>query len=72
MILSRYGVTEGFSGTLAVVGPTRMPYDRNVAAVRYVADLMSGFVYDYFLQETADLPGNTLYQIEVENSDSTE
>ncbi len=54
MILSRYGVTESFSGTLAVVGPTRMPYDRNVAAVRYVADLMSGFVYDYFVQESAD------------------
>lgn len=72
MILSRYGVTESFSGTLAVVGPTRMPYDRNVAAVRYVADLMSSFVYDYFLQETADLPENTLYQIEVDNSDSIE
>jgi heat-inducible transcriptional repressor len=72
MILSRYGVTESFSGTLAVVGPTRMPYDRNVAAVRYVADLMSGFVYDYFVQESADVKGNTLYQIEVEKSDSTE
>ena len=72
MILSRYGVTESFSGTLAVVGPTRMPYDRNVAAVRYVADLMSGFVYDYFVQESADVKGNTLYQIEVDKSDSTE
>ncbi len=72
MILSRYGVTETFSGTLAVVGPTRMPYDRNVAAVRYVADLMSGFVYDYFVQESADARTNTLYQIEVEKRDSTE
>lgn len=51
MILSRYGVTESFYGTVAVVGPTRMPYDRNVAAVRYVANLMSGFVYDYYVQE---------------------
>ena len=64
MILSRYGVTESFSGTLAVVGPTRMPYDRNVAAVRYVADLMSGFVYDYFVQESADAGGDTLDQME--------
>lgn len=72
MILSRYGVTESFSGTLAVVGPTRMPYDRNVAAVRYVADLMSGFVYDYFVQESTDARGNTLYQIEVDKSDSDE
>lgn len=65
MILSRYGVGDSFTGTLAVVGPTRMPYDRNVAAVRYVADLMSGFVYEYFAQEPADARGNTLEQIEV-------
>jgi heat-inducible transcriptional repressor len=48
MILSRYGVTEDFAGTLAVIGPMRMPYARNVAAVRFVADLMSGFVYEYY------------------------
>lgn len=70
MILSRYGVTENFSGTVAVVGPTRMPYDRNVAAVRYVADLMSGFVFEYFVQELPDSRANTLYQIEVAKSDS--
>jgi hypothetical protein len=33
---------------VAVIGPTRMPYGRNVAAVRYVADLMSGLVYEYY------------------------
>ncbi len=50
IILSRYGVVEQFSGTVAVIGPTRMPYGRNVAAVRYVADLMSGLVSDYYLE----------------------
>jgi heat-inducible transcriptional repressor len=48
MILSRYGVFEDFAGTLAVIGPMRMPYARNVAAVRFVADLMSGFIFDYY------------------------
>lgn len=48
IILSRYGVPDDFSGTVAVIGPTRMPYGRNVAAVRYVADLMSNFIYDYY------------------------
>ena len=48
IILSRYGVPDDFSGTVAVIGPTRMSYGRNVAAVRYVADLMSNFVYDYY------------------------
>ena len=72
MILSRYGVTDNLSGTLAVVGPTRMPYDRNVAAVRYVANLMSGFVNEYFVQDVAGASSNTLYQIEVNKSDSDE
>jgi heat-inducible transcriptional repressor len=54
MILSRYGVTDSFYGTVAVVGPTRMPYDRNVAAVRYVADLMSGFVFEYYAQDASE------------------
>lgn len=51
IILSRYGAIENFSGTVAVVGSMRMPYARNVAAVRYVANLMSGFVQDYYLDE---------------------
>lgn len=49
IILSRYGMMEEFSGTLAVIGPMRMAYGRNVAAVRYVANLMSDFVYEYYL-----------------------
>ncbi len=55
IILSRYGIPEDISGTVAVIGPTRMAYGHNVAAVRYVADLMSGFVFDYYadpLQES--------------------
>ena len=51
IILSRYGVVDQFSGTVAVIGPTRMAYGRNVAAVRYVADLMSGFVDQYYLED---------------------
>ena len=50
IILSRYGVMEQFTGTVAVIGPMRMPYGRNVAAVRYVADLMSNFLGEYYLE----------------------
>lgn len=52
LIMSRYGVLQQFSGTVAVIGPMRMPYSRNVAAVRYVADLMSTFLGDYYAQES--------------------
>jgi heat-inducible transcriptional repressor len=51
IILSRYGVDEQLSGAVAVLGPTRMPYGRNISAVRYVAGLMSGLVYEYYLEQ---------------------
>ncbi|MEW5986139.1 MAG: heat-inducible transcriptional repressor HrcA [Chloroflexota bacterium] len=51
LILSRYGVNGELSGEVAVLGPTRMPYGRNISAVRYVADLMSGFVHEYYVNE---------------------
>ncbi|HEY3289730.1 MAG TPA: HrcA family transcriptional regulator, partial [Anaerolineae bacterium] len=48
VVLARYGV-EGFAtGTLGVLGPTRMPYGRAISAVRYVADLMSDMVNDIY------------------------
>lgn len=51
IILSRYGASEQLVGELAVLGPTRMAYGRNISAVRYVADLMTSFIYDYFLEK---------------------
>ncbi len=58
LILSRYGIIDEFTGTVAVIGPMRMPYARNVAAVRYVANLMSGFIYDYYgdMPQLAETP----------------
>lgn len=55
IILSRYGIGEDMAGEVAVVGSTRMPYGRNISAVRFVADLMSGFVYEYFGEEPRSL-----------------
>jgi heat-inducible transcriptional repressor len=65
IILARYGVADYFSGTVAVIGPTRMSYGRNVAAVRYVADLMSGFVYEYYADGyLVNDPGKDVREIE--------
>jgi heat-inducible transcriptional repressor len=66
VILARYGEFEHLSGALAVFGPTRMAYGRNISAVRYVADLLSGFVSDYYLEIAArELTDDTI-QGEVE------
>jgi len=50
MILARYGELEHLSGTVAVVGSTRMPYGRNISAVRYVANLITNFVSEYYFE----------------------
>jgi heat-inducible transcriptional repressor len=52
IIVGRYGTDEDLSGTLAVLGPTRMPYGRNISAVRYVADIMSSFIFDYYVDKS--------------------
>lgn len=36
-----YGDGSGTAGVMGVVGPMRMSYQRNISAVRYVADLMT-------------------------------
>ncbi len=48
LILARYGVEGGATGLLGVVGPLRMPYDRTIGAVRYVSQLMSDLVGDWY------------------------
>lgn len=48
LVLSRYGVQGGASGLLGVVGPVRMTYDRTIGAVRYVSQLMSDIVNDWY------------------------
>ena len=40
LVIGRYGGADGPAGTIAVVGPTRLPYARAIATVRYVGSLM--------------------------------
>jgi heat-inducible transcriptional repressor len=65
MILARYGEMEQLSGAVAVLGPTRMPYGRNISAVRYVAGLMSGFLNEYYLEAPATDAHDGSYDEEV-------
>ncbi|MCL6429807.1 MAG: heat-inducible transcriptional repressor HrcA [Anaerolineae bacterium] len=44
LVLSPYGVRGEANGVVGVLGPTRMPYDRAIPAVRFVARLMSSLV----------------------------
>jgi heat-inducible transcriptional repressor len=54
MVLARYGIAGQITGTLGVLGPMRMPYNRTIPTVRYVAGLLSDFVNDTFAGEQTD------------------
>lgn len=38
MILAKYYLPDGLRGSLTMIGPTRMDYERNIGLVRYAAD----------------------------------
>lgn len=44
VVASRYGIPGHVSGTIAVVGPTRMRYGHNIAIVRHLASVLSNLM----------------------------
>lgn len=52
IVVSRYGIPGEAVGTVGVVGPTRMQYERNLSAVEYLAAVLSALV--------GELHGHTL------------
>jgi heat-inducible transcriptional repressor len=44
VVLCRYGLPEEASGTIAVVGPTRMPYSHTIPTVYYLSTVLSQLV----------------------------
>ena len=49
-VLSRYGLPGGASGLLGVLGPTRLDYGDAVAHVRYVSDVLTELMRQYYGQ----------------------
>jgi heat-inducible transcriptional repressor len=45
VVIARYGDPES-AGTVAVIGPTRMAYERTIPRVRYIASLMGQLLHD--------------------------
>jgi heat-inducible transcriptional repressor len=44
IVLARYGDPNTLSGSVGVLGPIRMPYDRTISTVRFVANVLSDLV----------------------------
>lgn len=48
VVVATYGVDEEVTGLLGVLGPRRMPYERSISSVRYMARLMSDLMRDLY------------------------
>jgi heat-inducible transcriptional repressor len=46
LVAANYGVANHNLGTVSVLGPTRMDYQRVIAAVRSTADELSAYLED--------------------------
>jgi heat-inducible transcriptional repressor len=53
VILGRYGLANEVTGTIGVIGPTRMPYARAIATVSYLSSLLSKLTTELYGKEPA-------------------
>ena len=44
LVVTRYGIPSVASGVIGMLGPTRMEYERAVAAVRFLSSVMGDLV----------------------------
>ena len=52
VVICQYGLPDEATGTIGVVGPTRMPYSRTIPTVYYLSSVLSGLVAGLYGQET--------------------
>jgi heat-inducible transcriptional repressor len=52
VVVCRYGVPEEVSGTMAVVGPTRMPYSHTIPTVYYLSTVLSQLLGGLYGKDT--------------------
>jgi heat-inducible transcriptional repressor len=54
VVICQYGLPDEATGTIGVVGPTRMPYSRTIPTVYYLSSILSDLVAGLYGQETPD------------------
>jgi heat-inducible transcriptional repressor len=54
VVICQYGIPEEATGTIGVVGPTRMPYSRTIPTVYYLSSVLSGLVAGLYGQQALD------------------
>lgn len=51
VVISRYGISDEASGTIGVVGPTRMPYSRTIPTVYYFSSILTRLIAGLYGEE---------------------
>ncbi len=57
VVISRYGLPDEAVGNIAIVGPTRMPYARSIAAIDYLTAVLNALIARLYGKEAP--PGQT-------------
>ena len=52
VVISQYGLPDEASGTIGVVGPTRMPYSHTIPTVHYLSSILSELLAGLYGRET--------------------
>lgn len=52
VVISQYGLADEATGTIGVVGPTRMPYARTISTVLYLSSVLSSLLAELYGKET--------------------
>jgi heat-inducible transcriptional repressor len=47
-VLARYGPEGGAGGIVGILGPTRMHYNEAIANVRYVSDVLTELLREFY------------------------
>jgi heat-inducible transcriptional repressor len=58
VVISQYGLPDEATGTLGVVGPTRMPYSHAIPTVHYLSSVLSELVAGLYGKEIHDKQDN--------------
>lgn len=48
VVVGRYGLPDEATGTVSIIGPTRMPYARTISAISYLCSLLSGLAAELY------------------------
>jgi len=51
VVISQYGLPDEATGTIGVVGPTRMPYAHAISTVGYLSSMLTALVFELYGRE---------------------